>query len=192
MLTVVAFFAIVLTGRYPRGIFDFNVGVLRWSWRVSYYATSALGTDQYPPFTLDPTGYPASLDVVYPEHLSRGLVLIKSWLLAIPHLLIVGVFTATWTFGGDNGGTRIVLGGGLLGILVAIAAVLLAVTGRYPTGLHRLIMGINRWIYRVIAYVALMTDDYPPFQLDQGGPDRTTSDLPPPAPHDAHPPPVAQ
>ena len=146
----------------------------------------------YPPFTLAAAEYPASLDVVYPEHLSRGLVLIKSWLLAIPQLLIVFVFTATWTFGGDNGGARFVLGGGLLGILVAIAVITLAITGHYPVGLHNLIMGINRWVYRVIAYVALMTDDYPPFHLDQGGPEPTSappagdgsSSLPQPVPVD--------
>lgn len=182
VLTVVAFVAIVVTGRYPRSIFDFNVGVLRWAWRVGYYATSALGTDRYPPFTLDHADYPASLDVVYPEQLSRGLVLIKSWLLAIPHLLILGVLTAAWPFVGDNGGVRFAFGSGLLGILVAVAAVVLIVTDRYPVGLHDLIVGVNRWIYRVIAYVALMTDDYPPFRLDQGGSEPATTALPPPGP----------
>jgi hypothetical protein len=165
--TVVAFVAILATGRYPRRIFDFNVGVLRWSWRVGFYAHSALATDIYPPFTLAPVDYPATLDIAYPERLSRGLVLVKSWLLALPHLVIVMLLTATWSFG-DNDGVRTVLGGGLLGLLVFIAGISLLFTGRYPRGLFDLVMGINRWVYRVIAYVALMTDRYPPFNLDQG------------------------
>src|SRR3978361_1880364 len=90
---VIAFFAILFTGRYPRGIFDFNLGVLRWTWRVGFYSYSALGTDRYPPFPLpDAPDYPARLDVVSPESLSRGLVFVKWWLLAIPHYIVVGIF----------------------------------------------------------------------------------------------------
>jgi hypothetical protein len=86
-VTLVAFVAILITGRYPRRMFDFNVGVLRWTWRVNAYALALLNTDSYPPFSLaDDDTYPATLHVEYPERLSRGLVLVKSWLLAVPHL----------------------------------------------------------------------------------------------------------
>jgi hypothetical protein len=164
VLSVVAFFAILFTGRYPRAIFDFNVGVLRWTWRVQYYSYGALGTDRYPPFSLrDDPGYPARLQVEYPQHLSRGLVLVKWWLLAIPHYLVVGLFVGGTYAAGHFGG--------LIGILVLVAAVVVAVTGRYPQPLFDFILGMNRWVLRVAAYAALMTDRYPPFQLDMGGTD---------------------
>jgi hypothetical protein len=165
----VAFFAILVTGRYPRGLFDLNVGILRWTWRVQFYATAAIGTDRYPPFTLDHTDYPADLDIAYPERLSRGLVLVKSWLLALPHLIVLGVLAGTWHFG-DTDGFQFAVGG-LIGSLTLAAGLLLLFTGRYPAPLFDLLVGLNRWVYRVTAYVALMTDTYPPFRLDQGSAD---------------------
>src|SRR5437588_12396379 len=90
VVSVIAFFAILFTGRYPRELFDFNAGVLRWSWRVGFYSYSALGTDRYPPFALaEAPGEEARLTVEYPGSLSRGLVLVKWWLLALPHYLVV-------------------------------------------------------------------------------------------------------
>jgi len=174
--TVVAGFAILVTGRYPRSLFAFNVGVLRWSWRVGFYAYAALGTDRYPPFTLARTDYPADFDVDYPDRLSHGLVLIKSWLLALPHLVIVGVFTANvfswWNMRDDWApSTQSAAGISLLGLLVLVGGFFVLVTRQYPPALFDLVLGLDRWVYRVITYVALMRDEYPPFHLDQGGED---------------------
>jgi hypothetical protein len=186
-LTLVAFFAILFTSRYPRRIFDFNVGVLRWSWRVAFWSFDANGTDRYPPFTLadDPT-YPARLQVDYPERLSRGLVLVKWWLLVIPHLLIVGLFVGSSTLVWQTSdGTAIrVASTGLIGMVVFIAVVALLFTDRYPQGLFDFVMGMNRWCVRVASYVLLMRDEYPPFRFEPGAVDPGSRPLPPPAPND--------
>ena len=169
VVTVVALVAILVSGRYPQTIFDFTLGVLRWSWRVSYYATGAFGTDRYPPFSLGAEpDYPATLDIAYPEHLSRGLVLVKWWLLAIPHYLVLGFLLGGGYLATRSGGG---LSGGLIGLLVLFAVIILLFTGRYPRGLFDLVLGLDRWVLRVAAYVALMTDSYPPFRLDLGGTD---------------------
>ena len=178
VLTVIAWFAIAITGRYPRALFDFNVGVLRWTWRVEFYAFT-LATDRYPPFSLhaDPT-YPADLDVEPPERLSRGLVWVKSWLLAIPQYVLVGIFA---------GGAQ--AGGGLIGVLCLFAGVALLFTAAYPGSIFEFLMGLHRWSWRTIAYAALMRDEYPPFRLDMG-PDEPTptpaaDTVTPPAPQQA-------
>jgi hypothetical protein len=177
VVTVIAFFAILFTGRYPRGLFDFNLGVLRWSWRVSYYGYSALATDRYPPFSLaEKPEYPATLDIAYPQRLSRGLVLVKWWLLALPHYLLLGLivggtdYTVTSVVGGQTT-TWTIATTSVLSLLVFFAGVGLLFTARYPRGLYDFAVGVDRWVLRVTAYAALMTDAYPPFRLDQGGPE---------------------
>jgi hypothetical protein len=174
IVTVIAFFAILFTTRYPKGLFDFNVGVIRWSWRVSFYGYAALGTDRYPPFTLaDVPDYPARLDLEYPQQLNRWLPLVK-WLLAFPQYILVGALVGS----GYVVATTIQDGRAvsystpsLIGACVLIAAIAMLFTTRYPPGLFDLALGIDRWGYRLLVYVALMTDRYPPFRLDQGSVD---------------------
>lgn len=154
-LTVVAGVAILFTGRYPRRIFDFNVGVLRYSWRVMNYRFPMNSTDKFPPFTLaSRREYPGDLEVDYPDHLNNWAVLVKWWLLALPHILICWAMIPL-----------------LQAITVANAATLL-LTGTLSQRLFDLLMGFVRWRYRVAVYVSLMRDDYPPFRLDCGASQR--------------------
>ena len=149
------------------------------------------GSPSTPPARSAPTGtrpspssaadYPATLEVDYPERLSRGLVLVKWWLLAIPQYIIVAIFgSGLWGFSGwlaaGAAGARL----GRVGELGrrpdrparAHRRDRAAVHRALPADLFRLMMGLNRWSYRVLAYVSLMRDEYPPFRLDPGGRER--------------------
>ncbi|OBG42827.1 DUF4389 domain-containing protein [Mycolicibacterium fortuitum] len=149
--TLAAGVAILCTGRYPRPLFDFNVGVLRWSWRVMNYRFPMNTTDRYPPFSLkaDPD-YPGALDVDYPEKLVNWAVLVKWWLLALPQIIMCWAMEP------------------LLQVLCVISAVRLLARGTVSEDMFDLLMGMVRWRYRVAAYVSLMSDEYPPFRLDLG------------------------
>jgi hypothetical protein len=160
--TIISFFSIVFTGRYPRSLFDFNVGVMRWWWRVDFYALSVIGTDRYPPFTLADVDYPCRLEVPYPEQLSRWKPLVKSWLFALPHWIAIGAFTGGGMYASTNDWRFSI---SLTTLLALVAGVSLLFRGRYPRDVFELTVGINRWIYRVVAYAALMRDEYPPFRF---------------------------
>lgn len=162
--------AIVVTGRYPRAAFDYLLGLLRWSWRLLYYLYNAGATDAYPPFTLaEVPDYPARLDVAYPGELSRGLALVK-WLLAIPHYVAIAVlFGFTSRQPADERGLSVDWSWpGIVPLLVLVALLAVLASGVYPPAIYDLVMGFNRYRYRVLAYVMLMTDEYPPFRLDRG------------------------
>ena len=142
-VTIIAWFAILVTGAYPRGMWDFSMSVLRWSSRVNAY--SSLQRDEYPPFGDE--DYPVLLQLDYPARLSRGLIFIK-WLLIIPHLIVLYVL------------------GALSGIVLVIAWFAILFTGQFPRGMFDFVSGVNRWSNRVSAYQLLLTDAYPPFTLD--------------------------
>lgn len=153
--------ALAFTGRYPRSLFDFHVGVMRWTWRVEFYASGAFATDRYPPFSLAPDpSYPADLEIPYTEHPARWLSLVK-WFLAIPHWMVLGaLISGGWWWSAGRAP-------GLLPVLVIIAVVWLLFTGRYPRDIFKLIVGIHRWALRTVAYSIGIVDEYPPFRLDR-------------------------
>ena len=138
---IIAWFAILFTGRYPRGLFDFAVGLLRWSVRVDVYTN--LMRDEYPPFGTA-GDYPARLEVEYPERLSRWKIFVK-WLMAIPHMIILYGYSI------------------LASVITFVAFFIILFTGRYPRALFDLVVGYYRWNIRVYAYMLLLTDEYPPF-----------------------------
>jgi hypothetical protein len=151
LVTIAAGVAILFTGRHPRPLFDFNVGVLRWSWRLMNYRFPMNSTDKYPPFTLaSRPDYPADLDVDYPAGPTNRAALFTRWLLGLPQIVLC------WSMEP------------LLQVLTVISAVWLLCKGTTNQGMFDLLMGLVRWRYRVAVYVSLMRDEYPPFRLDLG------------------------
>jgi hypothetical protein len=145
IITFIAFFAILFTKKYPRGLFDFAVNIHRWQANVGAYLF--LVRDEYPPFGWEPGKYPVTFEVDYPEELRRFAPLYK-WLLAIPNIIVL--------------------------YLVIIVAIILYIvgwfailfTGKLPRGIHDFLVGTARWAFRLGAYYAyFFTDAYPPFSM---------------------------
>jgi hypothetical protein len=151
LVTIAAGVAILFTGHHPRPLFDFNVGVLRWSWRLMNYRFPMNSTDKYPPFTLaSRRDYPADLNVDYPDSPINRAALFTRWLLGLPQILLCWALEP------------------FLQLLCVTNAVWLLCEGTINQGMFDLLLGIVRWRYRVAAYVSLMRDEYPPFRMDLG------------------------
>jgi len=146
VLVLIAFFAILFTKKWPRGLFDFTVQIQRWSANAMVYALTIM-RDEYPPFTGEAGQYPVTLEIEYDDNLSRWQIFFK-WLFAFPHyIVLIFVFIAAY-----------------VAVIIAWFAILF--TARYPRGLFDFVEGAFRWSTRVNAYAGLlMTDRYPPFSL---------------------------
>jgi hypothetical protein len=141
---VVAFFTVLFTGEYPRGMFDFLVGVQRWAIRVSAY--TLLMVDEYPPFSLDDDpAYPVRLEIAYPEGGMDNWRPLVQWLLILPYALIAGALAF------------------VAGVIVFVAFFVILFTRQFPEGLFTFTEVSLRWQARANAYYLFMTTRYPPF-----------------------------
>jgi Domain of unknown function (DUF4389) len=139
----ISWFAVLITGTYPEGMFNYMVGVIRWSTRVQAYVF--LMTDVYPPFSLDDDpNYPVRVQIDYPSTIPRWLPLV-SWLLVIPYLICA----AFLLFAAE--------------VAVFIAWFAILITGRFPEGIFSFVTITFRWALRAGAYAYWMEEPYPPF-----------------------------
>ncbi|MEN8375772.1 MAG: DUF4389 domain-containing protein [Gemmatimonadota bacterium] len=140
---VIAWFAILFTGRHPEGLWKLGSFYLRWRTRATAYVT--LLRDEYPPFGEGP--YPAELVLPMPEGERDRLTVALRFFLAIPHLFVVWLLSLGWAF------------------TTALAWLAILITGRYPKSLYGFAIGVLAWTMRVEAYMLLLRDEYPPFTL---------------------------
>lgn len=141
---LIAWFAIVFTGRHPDGLWKLAAFYLRWRVKALAYAT--LLRDEYPPF--GDGAYPVELELSQPAGERDRLGVAFRLLLAIPHIVAVWALSLAW------------------GLSTLIAWVWIIFTGRYPEELYGFAVGVLRWSTRVEVYLLLLRDEYPPFSLD--------------------------
>jgi hypothetical protein len=146
VVTLIAWFAILFTGRFPQGMHEFVGRALRWQTRVT--ACAMLLTDKYPPFNGDDDlAYPIRVQVDYQEQHNR-LTTFFRYFLVLPAAIVAGLV-------------------GFVANLVVFAAWFVIVfTGKFPKGMHDFVGQALRWQTRVNAYGMLLTDVYPPFNGD--------------------------
>jgi hypothetical protein len=145
-----AWVALLITGRYPQGLYDFNAGFVRWSGRLTAYVDFL--TDAYPPFDLgEHPEYPVRIEIAPPQASYSRLKVLFRWIIGIPVALI-------WY---------------ALGILAGVCAFLawfvIVFTGRQSEGLQNgTALGVVYGV-RAAAYFLYLTEDWPPFS-PEGGP----------------------
>ena len=147
ILHFVSFWIVLFTGRYPQSFFEYQVGMLRWNIRLTARRSNL--SDGYPSFFPSGTDTLTSLEIPYPEKLSRGLLLVRVFFaffyVLIPHGFIL-LFRSLWS-----------------AVLMVVAWFVVLFTGKYPASMHKFNVGTIRWATRVNAYLLFLTDQYPPF-----------------------------
>ena len=143
LVAVIAWFAVVFTGRHPEGLWNLAAFYLRW--RVRALAYLALLRDEYPPF--GEGAYPAELSISPPETPRNRATVFFRFFLALPHLFVLCLLSMAWAF------------------TTAIAWLVILFTGRFPETLYGFGIGVLAWDTRVEAYMLLLRDEYPPFTL---------------------------
>ena len=147
ILTFIAFWIVLFTGRYPESMYEYQVGLTRWGLRLNARVMNL--ADGYPAFGLNVQDENLDFDAPYPEKLSRGLLLLRiffGWLyIGLPHGFLL-FFRSIATF-----------------VIVFIAWWVVLFTGKYPQSFHEFVTGFLRWQTRVNLYSSFMTDEYPPF-----------------------------
>lgn len=143
---LIAFFAVLITGRYPEGLWTYVTGVHRWAMRVTGYVF--LLTDEYPPFSLDDDpSYPIRVEWDYPEHVNRWRPLIQ-WLLVFPYAIVAGILFY------------------LAEIVALIGIIVILFTKNLPEGMFKLILNPMQWQVRANSYAGWVVTKYPPFEWD--------------------------
>jgi hypothetical protein len=144
---VIAWFALVLTARYPRGLFDFVAGFMRFS--TAFYGYLYLLTDRFPPFSGETSGYPVRLEIEAPQDRYDRLKVLFRIVLAIPVFIVLYVMQIIAE----------------LGALLAWFAIV--ILGRQPKGLQDMtVLGVS-YQQRATAYLALLSDRWPAFTDEQ-------------------------
>ncbi len=150
ILSFVAWWIILFTGRYPQSFFEYQVKLIRWQARLNARRLNL--ADGYPAFGLDAQDDSVTVEIPYPESTSRGLLLLRTFFgvlyVVIPHGFVLFFLTI----------------GVALAVFVGWWIILF--TGKLPEGIHNFIVGYQRWALRVSLYMSNMTDTYPPFSLD--------------------------
>jgi hypothetical protein len=145
ILTILAWFGILFTGRYPKAFFEFTSGVLRWQANVASYC--ALLRDEYPPFSWEPDEYPVLLDIPRPDRQSRVRLFIRAFAI-VPNYLVFYFVQTAWFF------------------TTFISWFAILFTGKYPRGFFKFSVGVGRWYQRMAAYIYLLRDEYPPYSIN--------------------------